>query len=322
MKRQPIRKLWVLERTINCLTDCKKTGVYKLWHVQKPSILYIGSAGSTRRWHEGFLGRWKCHHKELTTKNHASTYLSRVVKKYGIDGLRFEIIEITEPGKHLQAEQKWLDSIKPFGRKGYNTCKIAGSSIGSTIALEKRARCKKIYQYDIQGNFIKEWCSMQEAARQTKIHVSTIMACAQGKVRHAGKYIWQYHKEKIQSRIDEKIYAIACYLNGKYQYTSTCNDVEKRTNVPKEWIYKCIEENKTETKTGWLFRKHNPNNNLDSIEWKKKPNYRYIIDGKQVDTILELCKEFGTNNRRHFDKVFKKANEVVENNKTIKRIQI
>ena len=55
---------------------------------------------------------------------------------------------------------------------------------------------KKVNQYDKQGNFIKEWVSLQEAGRQTKINVRNICSCCKGKYKTAGGYIWKY-KEQI-----------------------------------------------------------------------------------------------------------------------------
>lgn len=52
---------------------------------------------------------------------------------------------------------------------------------------------KKILQYDLQGNFIKEWESQAEARRQLKIiHITD---CCKGKRNKAGGYIWRYKKE-------------------------------------------------------------------------------------------------------------------------------
>lgn len=49
---------------------------------------------------------------------------------------------------------------------------------------------KKVLQYDLQGNFMKEWESTMEAERQLKIY--NIRACCTGKLKTAGKYKWKY----------------------------------------------------------------------------------------------------------------------------------
>lgn len=53
---------------------------------------------------------------------------------------------------------------------------------------------KHIMQYDLQGNFIKEWESQNDIERQLKIRQSSISQCCSGKRNKAGGYIWKYKK--------------------------------------------------------------------------------------------------------------------------------
>ena len=50
-------------------------------------------------------------------------------------------------------------------------------------------------QYDLEGNFIKEWPSQAEAARFYNIDSTGIYNCCKGKQKTAGGFIWKY-KEK------------------------------------------------------------------------------------------------------------------------------
>lgn len=50
---------------------------------------------------------------------------------------------------------------------------------------------KKVLQYDLQGNFIREWESVDGAAKQLNIHNSSIRACCKGLYKHAGGYVWK-----------------------------------------------------------------------------------------------------------------------------------
>ena len=50
--------------------------------------------------------------------------------------------------------------------------------------------CKRVNQYDLNGNFIKTWSNIALAQRELKIcHISD---CCNGKRKTAGKYIWKY----------------------------------------------------------------------------------------------------------------------------------
>jgi len=51
-------------------------------------------------------------------------------------------------------------------------------------------RSKIVIQYDLDGNFIKEWPSAQEASRQLKI--SHITSCCRGERKWAGDFKWKY----------------------------------------------------------------------------------------------------------------------------------
>jgi hypothetical protein len=53
---------------------------------------------------------------------------------------------------------------------------------------------KKVLQYDLNGNFIKEWNSVIDASTELKISNGNIAMCAQGSPRRktAGGYIWKY----------------------------------------------------------------------------------------------------------------------------------
>ena len=54
---------------------------------------------------------------------------------------------------------------------------------------------KIIFQFDKQGNFIKEWESAREIERELKIPNSNISACCLGKIKSARNYIWKFKKE-------------------------------------------------------------------------------------------------------------------------------
>ena len=56
-------------------------------------------------------------------------------------------------------------------------------------------RGKKAIQYDLQGNFIKEWNSAKEASDKLGISANSICSCRSGKLNSAGGYKWKYKKQ-------------------------------------------------------------------------------------------------------------------------------
>lgn len=51
---------------------------------------------------------------------------------------------------------------------------------------------KTIYQYSLDGTFIKEWRSISYAGRELHINISNISMCANGKRPNAGGFKWSY----------------------------------------------------------------------------------------------------------------------------------
>ena len=61
-----------------------------------------------------------------------------------------------------------------------------------------------IYQYKIDGTFIKEWRSAAEAGKFLKINPHNISTCANHKRKRAGDYRWEYKKIEMLEPIIKK----------------------------------------------------------------------------------------------------------------------
>ena len=49
----------------------------------------------------------------------------------------------------------------------------------------------KIYQYDLDGNFIQKWDNTKVAAKHLNINTASISNCLLGKYKTAGGFIWK-----------------------------------------------------------------------------------------------------------------------------------
>lgn len=54
----------------------------------------------------------------------------------------------------------------------------------------------KVNQYDINGNFIKQWNYIREVQKALNINNANISECCRGKRKTAGGYIWRYVDEE------------------------------------------------------------------------------------------------------------------------------
>lgn len=93
----------------------------------------------------------------------------------------------------IEREQWWIDTLKP----DLNIQKIADSALGvkrteEAIAKRTAKQVKTIYQYDLDGNLIKVWDSINSIENGTDYKRKTIYACANGQNSTAYGYVWKY----------------------------------------------------------------------------------------------------------------------------------
>lgn len=78
--------------------------------------------------------------------------------------------------------------------------KAIGRDLGKILSNETKrkiglALSKKVYQYDINNNFIQEFISSSEAGRILNINNSSISSCCNKKRKTAGNFKWYYEKQ-------------------------------------------------------------------------------------------------------------------------------
>lgn len=89
------------------------SGIYCITNTIDDRI-YIGSC-------KNFRVRKQEHIRNLNKNTHNNIHLQRFVNKYGIDSLKFHIIEFSKILELVNKEQKYLDSLNPE----FNICKKA-----------------------------------------------------------------------------------------------------------------------------------------------------------------------------------------------------
>src|SRR5260221_2122693 len=111
------------------------SGIYRIVHVAT-GRMYIGSAVNLQK-------RWREHRHYLSHKTHPNQKLQRAWDKYGSDTFIYEVIELVLfPDLLTAREQFWFDKLQPFGNKGFNIDRIAGSRLGSQVSLEAREKLR------------------------------------------------------------------------------------------------------------------------------------------------------------------------------------
>ncbi len=229
-------------------------GIYQI-KAKHNNKVYIGSSNNLQY-------RKSCHFSRLKRNVHHSPHLQSVYNKYGKENLEFSIIEeLFDENDLISKEQYYLDLHQSYNRKfGYNICKIAG--IKSVIE-------KKIYQYDLEGNFIREWESTRKAEIETKI--KTINSSTIGIYNSSGGFQWKYfYKLKIPSVL--KLYC--CYdKNGDfYKYFTSNKDASEFFELKSKLNFqRCIKNNTTEC--GYFWRVWDTYNFEKKIITKERSRY-------------------------------------------------
>jgi group I intron endonuclease len=95
-----------------------KSGIYKIYFNGSKNF-YIGSSINIKN------RIWR-HKRDLKKGLHPNYILTRAFLKYGIDNLKYEILEYVPLNLLLIREQCYIDAFNP----AYNICKTAGNTLG------------------------------------------------------------------------------------------------------------------------------------------------------------------------------------------------
>lgn len=227
-------------------------GIYKITN-KINNKCYIGqSVNIKRRWYE---------HKHKSFNSLASCYktpLARAIRKYGVDNFNWEVIEECLFSQLDEKEKYWIKYYNSCNKKiGYNI--LTGGSVGY-----QSMRSFSICQYNLEGKFIKEFNSANEAARELKIinGQALIGRCCKHKCQSAYNFIWRYKEDKTdlfnynKNIQEKKIYQYD--LKGEYlsKYNSV-NEASYKIGVSCSVISSAL-HNSTPTAGGyqWTLRYH------------------------------------------------------------------
>lgn len=97
-------------------------------------------------------------------------------------------------------------------------------------------KSKKVYQYDLNGIFIKEWPSAREASRKLNIDLTNIARAANNKIKQSNGFLWRYiFIDKIENinltHISAKPVIQYTIDNIYIKEWNSCLDAEKNNKI-------------------------------------------------------------------------------------------
>ena len=248
-------------------------GIYKIENNINHKI-YIGLTNNfERRWME---------HKRRYLDIFSSSYnckLYRAFRRYGLHNFTFSILEECSSDILGEREQYWINYYNSF-YSGYNMT-LGGEGWG-------RKNFKKVYQYDKQGFFLKDFNSCLEASIEVKVSQESIKECCRGNRFSSAGFQWSYNKvDNLNNIIIEGTPVVQFSLSGeRIKLFSSIKNAAEELNLYPGQISKSCRLKKNCRAGDFLWRY------LKDVEGKQriekyvnpcsKKLYQYNLEGKYL----------------------------------------
>jgi hypothetical protein len=177
-------------------------GIYKITNLLNGKV-YIGQSIDIQK-------RLKAHFAYAKNKNSKeyNTSIHNAIRKYGEENFICEILVECKEEDLDDLEQYYINYFNSANRdKGYN---LTTGGLGG-----HKTNCRKILQYDLNGNFIKRWDAAWIAAKALNISVDNIRACCYGQ-KSANGFQWKFEDDdKIIQPYKRNFYSKGLELGRK-----------------------------------------------------------------------------------------------------------
>lgn len=239
-------------------------GIYKITN-QVNGKVYIGQSVNIKQ-------RWAEHKANLRNNKHENSYLQNAWNKYGEANFIFEVIE--------KCSKDELDDKEIFWISEYNSCKdfINANGYNLTIGGGGTRKIHRVSQYDLEGNFIKEWDNGIIAGESTGISIASIYGSCTHRLSYAGEYIWLYSDEITEELLIQRLSRIKCRKVLQYdKYANFIKEWDSLNQIIKELGFNPVQcvNHTTSSCHGYIFK------------YKDDP---FEITEEYCDKVRNLCK--------------------------------
>lgn len=217
--------------------------------------------------------QWKYYYKEKINKvlskgEKISSKKKKPIYQYSLDG---EYIKKYNSATDAEKDGFGTSNIRAccnnrmmssYGYQWKDYYKPKISPITDRYTRQSENSVKKVYQYTIDGTYIKEYKSLTEASALSKLDFRNISACCNGKTKTCGGFRWSYvFKENLASLKTERkpkkgIWGkkVQQILNGTViaEFISA-NEAYRQTGINGSSICSCC-KGKLKTAGGYIWR--------------------------------------------------------------------
>jgi len=182
-----------------------KSGIYMIACLTNYKV-YVGQTNDFKR-------RYKEHLSDLKSGIHCNYHLQKSVIKYGLDKFVFCVLRICEDSELNSLEQSALNLYIAGNKIDNKICFNESLHVGHPMKGRNhtddskykmsQAVSKKVFQYDLEGNFVVVHPSATKAAKSLGISRAAISATfVNDKRLTAGDYIWlKARNDKLAKQI-------------------------------------------------------------------------------------------------------------------------
>ncbi len=157
--------------------------VYEIIDPRTNIVFYVGKGQGTRMLHH-----------------------TRLINSSAVKGNRIlynKINEVVNQDKSLIYRQFFVDTesaafvleeklIKRYGRLIYNEGPLCNISSGEEDWVQQSSTGVPVYQFTMEGEFVRLHRSIVDAGSSINKHANTILECCAKRSKHAGGFVWRY----------------------------------------------------------------------------------------------------------------------------------
>ena len=166
--------------------------IYKITNLVNGKM-YVGQTKGV------LIDRWKRHIYMAKShgKDSKGQVLYKAMARYGIENFTIECLQECTADELNNLERFWIAKLGTFGENGYNMT-VGGQEVylglkdGLSDIFLISSRYKKVLQYTVQGEFVREYLSIRQAASEIGVNKKNITRCCNGINSMAGGFLWCY----------------------------------------------------------------------------------------------------------------------------------